>query len=71
MNFATAISFNQSLDNWNVRNVKNMNDMFAGSKFNQNISTWCVSQFATEPTNFSAQSPLSAQNKPRWGTCPN
>lgn len=45
--------------------------MFLDSKFNQNISKWCVSHIASQPSSFSTNSPLSSQNKPKWGTCPN
>jgi hypothetical protein len=44
--------------------------MFAHSQFNQNISQWCVENFSSEPANFSIGSPLSDENKPVWGTCP-
>jgi hypothetical protein len=37
--------------------------------FNQNISSWCVSNISSEPFNFSLDSPLSISNKPVWGTC--
>ena len=39
------------------------------SSFNQNISNWCVTNIASEPTAFSTDSPLSESNKPVWGTC--
>jgi len=34
------------------------------------INQWCVSQFPSEPDHFSTNSPLTAENKPMWGTCP-
>ena len=34
---------NIDISNWNVSNVENMNNMFAGSDFNQDISKWNVS----------------------------
>ncbi len=64
-------SFYQPIGNWDVRSVENMNGMFDGALgFNQNISNWCVPNIKTEPENFSTNSPLTAQNKPKWGTCP-
>ena len=43
---------------------------YQASSFNQNISNWCVTNIASEPTEFSTDSPLSESNKPVWGTCP-
>ncbi|RPA69780.1 BspA family leucine-rich repeat surface protein [Cyclobacteriaceae bacterium YHN15] len=62
--------FDQPLSNWNVSNVTNMSGMFISSSFNQNISTWCVTNQTSEPGNFSYNSPLTEENKPVWGTCP-
>jgi len=50
--------------------VTDMSVMFYYSQFNQNLSNWCVSQFSEEPYYFSYQSPLTEENKPKWGTCP-
>jgi hypothetical protein len=64
--------FNQPLKSWNVSSVVEMAYMFnENKKFNQDITTWCVSQISEEPENFSTGSPLTIQNKPKWGTCPN
>jgi surface protein len=63
--------FNQPIENWDVSKVTDMRSMFAGSAFNQTINRWCVSQIFNQPENFSINSPLSSQNKPVWGTCPN
>jgi hypothetical protein len=63
--------FNQSISSWDVRNVTEMREMFRNSQFNQNISRWCVSKITSEPLDFSASSPLTSANKPKWGTCPN
>ena len=39
-----AINFNQSLNNWNVSNVTNMNYMFKEAiNFNQDINNWNIS----------------------------
>ena len=35
--------------------------------FNQDISNWCVEQIASEPANFSSNSPLQTSFKPLWG----
>ena len=62
--------FNQPIGNWDVGNVTNMRYMFNESQFNQPINGWCVTQFPSEPDNFSTNSPLTEENKPIWGTCP-
>jgi len=62
--------FNQPIETWDVGSVTDMNWMFYQSPFNQYIGGWCVSQFSSEPTNFSTNSPLTEENKPIWGTCP-
>jgi hypothetical protein len=42
--FSTIYSdFNGNISEWNVSKVKNMSNMFAGSRFNGNISKWNVS----------------------------
>jgi hypothetical protein len=51
--------------------VTNMGYMFYyATEFNQDISNWCVTNIASEPDDFSTDSPLSESNKPVWGTCP-
>jgi len=65
-------NFNQAIETWNVSNVENMEEMFKDAlKFNQNISKWCVTNIKSEPQNFSSNSPLTSENKPKWGKCPN
>jgi hypothetical protein len=39
------------------------------TSFNQDLSTWCVTNISSEPSDFSFDSPLSESNKPVWGTC--
>jgi surface protein len=69
--FYDTKSFNQPLNKWNVRNVKNMISMFEkAASFNQDISNWCVTNIITEPLDFSSYSPLKVENKPKWSTCP-
>jgi surface protein len=63
--------FNQPIGNWDVSNVHNMIGMFRGSQFNQNISKWCGRHLGSEPDDFSINSPLTAENKPKWERCPN
>ena len=43
---------------------------YDASSFNQDISAWCVTNIASEPDDFSTDSPLSESNTPVWGTCP-
>jgi surface protein len=62
--------FNQPIGNWNVKKVNNMNSMFRDGQFNQNISKWCVTGITSPPMDFSSNSPLNPENKPKWGTCP-
>jgi len=47
-----------------------MSYMFNDSNFNQDISGWCVTNIASEPTGFATSSSLTSANKPIWGTCP-
>jgi surface protein len=71
--FSGTTAFNQPLDNWDVRNVTNMNLMFAiAEAFNQDLSSWCVTDIANEPVNFDtgADAWVLANSRPIWGTCP-
>jgi hypothetical protein len=61
--------FNQPIGDWDVSSVTSMDEMFYQSQFNQPIYTWCVTNITSEPQNFSIDSPLTAENKPNWGTC--
>jgi len=62
--------FNQPLTNWDVSSVTEMDEMFSDSPLQEDISAWCVLHLTTEPSNFSRDSQLSAQDRPKWGTCP-
>jgi len=54
-----------------VSSVIDMDYMFFNaSAFNQDLSTWCVTNISSESSEFSPNSPLSESNKPIWGTCP-
>jgi len=69
--FSDATAFNQDISGLNVGSVTNMGGMFYNAaSFNQDISQWCVSNITSEPDNFSVGSPLTAEYKPVWGTCP-
>ena len=68
--FFNSTQFNQPIGEWDVGSVTNMIEMFKDSQFNQNLSNWCVWRITTEPPNFSLDSPLTEENKPVWGTCP-
>lgn len=68
--FSQCVKFNRPLP-WRLPVLRQATGMFSGASiFNQNISGWCIPLILTEPTNFSLNSPLTAPNKPVWGTCP-
>lgn len=63
--FNEAKSFNQSLNLWDVSNVKNMHCMFCEAKsFNQDLSMWKVRE-TTFTVNMFLGSPLE-NRKPKW-----
>jgi surface protein len=48
-----------------------MNSMFQNATlFNQNLTNWCVSQYASMPTDFDTNTPAAWTTKPVWGSCP-
>jgi surface protein len=71
-------SFNQSIANWNVGKVissendeEGMNNMFKdATAFNQDLSSWCVTNLTTAPTEFDTGATAWTLPKPVWGTCP-
>ncbi|MDA9660414.1 BspA family leucine-rich repeat surface protein [Flavobacteriaceae bacterium] len=64
--------FNRNIGQWNTSNATSMAGMFYNnSAFNQNISSWCVGNISSPPADFKTNSPLSNNNTPNWGTCPN
>lgn len=80
--FLGAQNFNTPIGSWDVRNVENVDTMFLNvspyydapswatgiSKFNQNLSNWCVAKIPVGPQWFA--SAISPEYKPVWGTCP-
>lgn len=76
--FNTASSFNQPLGDWDTSKFylfpgegTSADYMFYNATvFNQNLSTWCVSNLTYPATNFSTGSALTPENTPVWGTCP-
>jgi predicted transcriptional regulator len=47
-----------------------MNKMFQNTeKFNQNLTSWCVTNIVSEPTDFATNSVLDEALKPIWGAC--
>jgi hypothetical protein len=44
---------------------------FNAIAFNQDLTSWCVTNISSEPDSFAANSALTEANKPVWGTCPN
>jgi len=43
---------------------------YSNTDFNQDLSSWCVSNFPSEPSNFSTGATAWVLPKPIWGTCP-
>jgi hypothetical protein len=43
---------------------------FDAFSFNQDLSSWCVSQIPSKPYLFDQNSALTSANLPQWGTCP-
>lgn len=77
--FRTASSFNQPLGNWDTSKMyvfvgegSSLDYMFyEASVYNQDLSTWCVANFASyTPVGFDGLTPSWALPKPVWGTCP-
>lgn len=66
----TDSKFNKPIGNWDVKKVISMTAMFLRTPFNQDVSKWCVTNIKSEPSNFSINSPLIPEKKPKWGTCP-
>ena len=47
-----------------------MEGMFRdATAFNQDLTSWCITNIAAEPANFATSSALTNAIKPVWGTC--
>lgn len=74
--FGNCYQVNPDIEDWNVSSATNMTGMFqivvdwTTDKWTRNLSKWCVSKITSEPANFSTNHPMSAAQKPVWGTCP-
>lgn len=74
--FGNCYQVNPDIENWDVSSATNMTGMFqilvdwTTDKWTRNLSNWCVSKITSEPVNFSQNHPMSAAQKPVWGTCP-
>ncbi|WP_373524179.1 BspA family leucine-rich repeat surface protein [Aquiflexum sp.] len=67
----TNSGFNHPLGNWDVSQVVNMRGMFAfNTKFNQDLSKWCVQKIPTLPNDFRTGATAWLLPEPVWGTCP-
>ncbi len=72
--FDSNVVYNQPMPYWNVSTAvpsTRLRLMFFGaSSFNQDISTWCVTNTPSLPADFATGSPLQPEFYPVWGTCP-
>lgn len=63
--------FNRALNNWDVSSVTSMIGMFSNNRvFNQDLSSWCVTNISTKPTDFDNGAIAWVLARPVWGTCP-
>ena len=65
---------NQDISPWDVDSVTNMDTMFRNaSSFDQDLSSWCVTNITTKPSNFDLNTAVGFQNnnarQPDWGSC--
>lgn len=74
--FGQCFQANPDIENWNVSSATNMTGMFGivvdwiREHWTSDLSNWCVSKITSEPANFALNHPMSAAQKPVWGTCP-
>ena len=70
--FSEAIEYNRDLSSWDTEKVNQMEGMFYGaSQYSKDLSSWCVPLISQAPKDFSRASKLSANQLPKWGSCPN
>ena len=64
-------TFNVDISHWNTLPIANMGETFKNAtKFNQDLSKWCVSKIGSSPGGFDDNTPAWTLPKPGWGTCP-
>ena len=69
--FMMQLPLIKPIGDWDVSNVTYMAYMFYKHTLSIKIfQVGVLSNIASEPTDFSTDSPLSESNKPVWGTCP-
>lgn len=80
--FNCASNFNQYIGRWNVSRIGttafydvryDMQAMFFhATKFNQDLSEWCVGNIPSKPDDFDTDSGFMGKTtlQPQWGTCP-
>lgn len=80
--FVGAQNFDAPIGIWDVKNVENVDAMFLNaspyydapswatgvSKFNQDLSQWCVAKIPVGPQWFATA--VTPEHMPVWGTCP-
>ncbi|CAI8218182.1 MAG: Uncharacterised protein [SAR116 cluster bacterium] len=70
--FSEAMEYNRDLSSWDTEKVNQMEGMFYGaSQYSKDLSSWCVPLISQAPKDFSRASKLSANQLPKWGSCPN
>lgn len=70
--FYRSSYFNQDISSWDFENIHSANYFMGSESFDQNLSTLCVPNLQTQPTEFvnSSNQFMVADKLPVWGTCP-